>query len=106
LKSSGARWHAHFSKTLHTMGFNPMKFDSDVWIKLKEDGNYADDFLITAKNPEFHMAQLQKVCTIKNPTMPDYYLGANYVGCVGKDWYITVKKCIKESISKIGNASN
>jgi hypothetical protein len=60
LKSSGAQWHAHFAKTLYTLGFNPTRFDPDVWYKLREDNKgydyistYVDDFLITAKDHGF-----------------------------------------------------
>jgi hypothetical protein len=37
LKSSGNRWHAHFAKTLYNLGFEPTRYDSDVWIKLRQD---------------------------------------------------------------------
>ncbi len=64
LKSSGAQWHAHFANTLHTMGFQPTRFDNDVWIKKRDDNSgydyiltYVDDFLITAKDPWSYMKQ-------------------------------------------------
>ncbi len=50
LKSSGAQWHAHFAKTLHTMGFTSTQFDNDVWIRRRDDcsgydyiSTYVDD---------------------------------------------------------------
>lgn len=40
LKSSSAQWHAHFAKTLYTMGFQPTLFDNDVWIKKRTGVSY------------------------------------------------------------------
>jgi hypothetical protein len=31
LKSSGNRWQAHFGKTLDYLGFEPTRYDNDVW---------------------------------------------------------------------------
>jgi hypothetical protein len=108
LKSSGAQWHAHFAKTLHTMGFNPTRFDNDVWIKIRNDGSgydyistYVDDFLITAKDPWFYMKQLQEIYLIKEPKTPDFYLGATYTGDPEGEWSITAKDYIKEAIKQI-----
>ncbi len=113
LKSSGAQWHAHFAKTLYTLGFNPTRFDPDIWYKLREDkkgydyiSTYVDDFLITAKEPDTYMRELQKIYMIKNPTIPDYYLGANYVGDVTLNWYIIAKQYILESIKQIEQRLN
>ena len=45
---------------LYKLGFNPTRFDPDVWYKLREDSKgydyistYVDDFLITAKDHGF-----------------------------------------------------
>lgn len=53
LKSSGNRWHAHFAKTLYNMGFEPTRYDNNVWIRSRMDESgydyictYVDDFLI------------------------------------------------------------
>jgi hypothetical protein len=43
----------------------------------------------------------EKIYTIKNPFMPDYYLGANYIGNVESNWYITTMQNILESIKHI-----
>jgi hypothetical protein len=47
------------------------------------------------------MKALQEIYIIKNPSIPDYYLGANYVGNVESNWYITAKQYILESIKHI-----
>jgi hypothetical protein len=98
---------------LYTLGFNPTRFDPDVWYKLREDSKgydyistYVDDFLITAKDPWIYMKALQEIYTIKNPSIPDYYLGANYVGNVESYWYITAKQYILESIKHIETRLN
>jgi len=113
LKSSGAQWHAHLTKTLYTLGFNPTQFVPDVWYKLREYNKrydyistYVDEFLITAKDPWVYMKVLQEIYTIKNPFIPDYYLGANYVGNVESNWYITAKQYILESIKHIETRLN
>jgi hypothetical protein len=108
LKSSGARWHANFANTLYLMGFNPSIYDPDVWMRKCDDNKgydyismYVDDFLITAKDPDVYMNYLQTIYTIKNPTIPDYYLGANYVGNVKTNWFITARTYVKEAILQI-----
>ncbi len=108
LKSSGAQWHAHFAKTLYTMGFTPTRFDNDVWIRRRNDNSgydyistYVDDFLITAKDPWMYMKQLQEMYLIKEPKVPDFYLGATYTGDSEGEWSITARDYIKEAIKQI-----
>jgi hypothetical protein len=55
LKSSRVQWHAHIAKTINLMGFNPARFNCNVWIRKREvnhgydyKSTYLDDFLITA----------------------------------------------------------
>lgn len=108
LKSSGARWHAHFAKSFYTLGFNPGRFDNDVWNKRRDDNlgydyisTYVDDFLIAAKDPWIYMKRLQEIYVIKDPKVPDVYLGATYVGNPEDNWSITAKEYIRESIRQI-----
>lgn len=98
----------HFAKTLHSVGFNPTGFNPDFWYTLRDDkkrydyiSTYVDDFLITAKDPDIYMKALQKIYTIKISTIPDYYLGTNYIGSVDTNWCITAKQYILESINQI-----
>ena len=65
LKSSGNRWHSHFAKIIHQMGFTPSRYAPDVWYKLREGGEgydyiatYVDDFLIAAKDTWSYMKHL------------------------------------------------
>ena len=40
LSASGADWYRHVSTTLRHIGFAPIIFDRDVWIKLAEYGDH------------------------------------------------------------------
>jgi hypothetical protein len=62
---------------------------------------YVDDFLITEKDPLVYMKQLQEVYKIKDPKVPDSYLGATYTGHPGEKWGINAKDYIKEGIRQI-----
>lgn len=91
---------------LYTLGFQPTRFDSDVWIKKRSDNTgyndistYVNDFLITAKDPWAYMEQ--EIYAIKDPKVPDSYLGANYIGDPQENRSITAKKYIREAISQI-----
>ena len=106
LKSSGNRWHSHFTKTILQMGFTPSSYDPDVWYKLREDSEgydyiatYVDDFLITAKDAWSYMKHLQSFDTIKEPPHPEIYLGALCTGQPNQDWMICCKNYIKEVIT-------
>jgi hypothetical protein len=108
LKSSGNCWHVHFAKTLYSLGFEPTRYDSDVWIKLRQDKTgydyictYVDDFLIVAKDAWQYMKELQKVYVIKDPKSPELYLGALYTGDPSKNWTISAKTYIKEAIEQV-----
>ena len=90
------------------MGFEPTRYDNDVWIKLRPDGSgydyictYVDDFLIVAKDAWQHMKELQKVYSIKDPKHPDIYLGALYTGNPSTNWTITAKNYIKETLGQV-----
>ncbi len=113
LKSSGAEWHSHFASTLYNLGFQPTRFDPDVWIKKRLDGSgydyistYVDDFLITAVDPWMYMKKLQEIYVIKDSKYPDSHLGATYLGNPEMEWSITAKDYTKEAISQIEKRLN
>jgi hypothetical protein len=94
LKSSGAVWHAKFSKTLRSMEFKPSYADLDVWIRpaTTVDGFeyyeyilvYVDDVLVISAAPIPIMKTLQQAYHLKaNPKPPTTYLGATI-----KEWLI------------------
>ena len=108
LKSSSNRWHSHFAKTIHQMGFTPSRYDPAVWYKVREDGEgydyiatYVDDFLITAKDAWSYMRHLQSIYTIKEPAHQEIYLVALYTGHPSQDWMISCKNYTKDTIARI-----
>jgi hypothetical protein len=90
------------------MGFEPTRYDNDVWIRSRMGGlgydyicTYVDDFLIVAKDAWCYMRQLQKVYNIKDRKHPELYLGALYTGHPSTKWSITAKNYIGEAIQQI-----
>lgn len=87
------------------MGFKPTRFDCYIWIRKRDDGSgydykatYVDDFLIIVEDAWKYMKELQK---IKDPKIPDVYLGGTYKGSPSGTWSITVKDFIKEGLRQI-----
>jgi hypothetical protein len=94
LKSSGAAWHAKFSKTLRSMEFTPSYADPDVWMRpaTNEKGKeyyeyilvYVDDILVLSHAPSPIMKTIQIAYRLKkSPAGPSQYLGAQI-----KEWSI------------------
>ena len=107
LSASGADWHRHFSSTLRSFGFEPTRYDKDVWIRLAENKahyeyvcTYVDDFIIASKHPEIIMKLIKEVYDIKGEGPPEYYLGNDYKVYNGR-YAVGCKKYIKESIRRI-----
>ena len=101
LRSSGARWHDRFYDVLRTMGWNPCKTESDVWMKRVDDhweyiATYVDDLLIASKDPKAITDELMGRFKFKlKGTGPltfhlgcDYYRDENGVLCVSPRKYI------------------
>ena len=93
---------------IHILPRLSIRYDPDVWYKLREDGEgydyiatYVDDFLISAKDAWSYMRHLQSIYTIKEPAHPEIYLGALYTGQPSQDWTISCKNYIKEAITRI-----
>ena len=99
LRTSSDRWHSHFADMLRGLGFQPTRYDKDVWIKPSEDEStceylctHVDDFMIVGKKPQIIMDKLKKVYTIKSEGPPDYYyLGNDYKKNRGR-WAVGCKK--------------
>jgi hypothetical protein len=54
--------HTCLSDNLRSMGFKPMRFDPDAWLRLREDksgydyiGTHTDDLMIVAEDASHHM---------------------------------------------------
>ena len=108
LATSCERWHAHLSDTLRALGFNPTRFDQDVWIRLGTDEKHyeyicthVDDFMIVARDPTPLMDKLQDIYTIKSISKPDYYLGNDYKKNANGNWTYGCKKYVKEVLVKV-----
>jgi len=107
LSASGADWHRHFSNSLHSYGFEPTRYDKDVWIQLSEDKThyehictYVDDFMIVSKQPEAIMELIKKEYGVKGEGPPLYYLGNDCKMHNGRS-AIGCKKCITEAMRRI-----
>lgn len=86
LKSSANAWHGMLSDFIRTLGFKPTRYDEDVWIRRREDGEgydyvctHVDDFMIVAREPQRWLEPLQKQFVIKQAGRPSSYLGNDLV---------------------------
>ena len=116
LKSAGAAFRALLAKTLHDMGYNPTKADSDVWLRpaVKKDGFeyyelvlcYVDDVLSMSADPESTLRGLQSVFKLKDDKIaePDIYLGAQ-MGRMDIDghqcWTMLAEKYVLASVRNV-----
>jgi hypothetical protein len=85
LRTSGARYHEKFAKTLTDMGFNPSYADPDVWMREREDhweylAVYVDDLMAIMKDPdEFFRILVDKYkYKLKGVGPPQYHLGGDF----------------------------
>jgi hypothetical protein len=90
LKSSSARFHEHFSVSLHKLGFRPSRADPDLWIKTVNDryeyiARYVDDVIVFSKNPIAVIDELRKTYIMKDVGKPQYYLGGDVID-LGAEW--------------------
>ena len=85
LRTSGARWHEHFSDTLRDMGFFPSWADSDVW--MKDCGThyeyvcvFVDDLALAMKDPKAFCNLLRSKYNykLKGDGPISYHLGADF----------------------------
>lgn len=83
LRSSSERFHAHVADTFWSFGFKQTHFDNDVWIHYNKKGKmykyicmHVDDFMITSRNPEKVMKEIESIYLVKDSSKgpPDYYL--------------------------------
>ena len=102
LRSSGARFHERFAKTMRDMGFSPSHADPDVWMRDAGDIYeylvvYVDDLIAVMQDPKAFFDELQRSphhYTLKGLTEPRYHLGADYFRdkdgtlCFGAQTYV------------------
>ena len=65
------------------LGFKKFKYDADLWRMEKSSHceylvTYVDDILIWSKNPMAVIKSLEKIYSLKNVSIPEYYLGGNF----------------------------
>jgi len=102
LRTSGARWHEHFSDTLRDMGFSPSFADPDVWMKDCGDHYeyvciYVDDLAMAMMNPQAFVDALKGKYNYKLKGVGEikYHLGADFSRdpdgtlCMGAKTYIS-----------------
>ena len=110
LASSAERFHSHLANTLRSFGFEPTRYDNDVWFRLDETAKYyeyvcthVDDFMVVSKNPEKIMKEIETVFKVKDDSKgpPDYYLGNDYKRDSQGRWCIGCKKYLKEALIRV-----
>ena len=89
------RWHAHLLHTWREMGFEPIRFDPDVWIREREGGyDYigtpTDDVLVVAVDPTFIFDNLKETYIINAFGPPKVHIGCDYtqVKKGDKTWWV------------------
>ena len=121
LKSSGAQWRAHMSKTLRDLGFVSSLADPDVWLRAakKADGSeyyeyalvYTDDLLLLSMQPSLLMKSLEETYKVKPSSIsePTQYLGAQVkkwriegAENPGKvRWAMSSEKYVKQAVREV-----
>ena len=114
LTTSAERYRTLFADFLRGLGFNPTRFDRDVWMRKREapDGSsysgydyictHVDDFKIVAKDPERWMTHIEQTFLVKESGVRDYYLGNNYKYHEGQDlWSYGCDSYVAEAIKKV-----
>jgi hypothetical protein len=109
LPTSANRWHQHLAESLRRLGFEPTRYDQDVWYIKRKDtkdpgydyiGTHTDDLMIVAKDPSKYMVELQKVYTINNIGPPTHHLGCDYEKLPDGRWTIGTTTYVKEALQK------
>ena len=118
---SAARWHEELSQTLRSMGFEPTKADSDLWIKdcgthYEYICTWVDDVIVSSKHPSALLDEfiIRAQYILKGIGAPRYYLGGDY-GRVNSNLlpnkskstcYLSAKTYINNVCSKIESTLN
>jgi hypothetical protein len=82
LKTSAARFHAHFSESLLRLCFKKTKHEPDLCMVNNSSNyeylsTYVDDILILIKDPMAVIKSLEKTYMLKSVGIPEYYFGGN-----------------------------
>lgn len=111
LTMSAERWRSLFADFLLTLGFFSVRYDRDVWMKMRDDKSgydyictHVDDFKIVARKPHFLMNHIKSNFLVKSFGDPEYYLGNNFHWeDKGQLWTLGCKTYTSEAIRRIEN---
>ena len=109
LRTSSRAYRETFAKFLRHLGFVSTRYDRDVWMRLREEGNgydylctHVDDFKVVAKDPQRWVDAIGRSFQLKCAGAPDYYLGMDYkYNEEEKCWQTGTNTYIKECINRI-----
>ncbi len=83
--TSAERFRTLFADFLRTLGFHPLRFDRDVWMRMRDtkDGyayicTHVDDFKVVAHDANMWVDRIAFAFLVKSHDPRDYYLGCNY----------------------------
>ncbi len=85
LTTSAERFRTLLADYLRSLGFNPSRYDRDVWMRLrdKKDGydyicTHVDDFKIVAQDADSWLTKISHNFLVKSHGPRSYYLGNDY----------------------------
>jgi len=108
LATSARQWNLKLGDSLKSFGFKPSRADPDLWIRLEDDGEsyeyiatHVDDVICVGKDPLRHITKLKEQFPIRNISLtPEYYLGNTMEVQKNGTIKVSLKKYVKEIISK------
>ena len=85
LTTSAEHFHSLLADFLQECGFNPTRFDRDVWMRLRDDKSgydyictHVDDFKFVAKDPGMWIDRISSTFFVRESGPSSYYLGNDY----------------------------
>ena len=85
LTTSAERFRTLLADFIRSLGFKPSRYDRDVWMRLREEGDgfdyictHVDDFKVVAKQPEMWLNFIKGAFLVKESGPRKYYLGNDY----------------------------
>ncbi|CAJ1956673.1 unnamed protein product [Cylindrotheca closterium] len=109
LRSSSRAYREKFAAFMRTIGFEPTRYDRDVWMRLFEDKSgydcrctHVDNFKVIAKDHQQWVNAIAGAFQLKCSGAPDYYLVMDYCFDVANmDWLTGSKTYVEECICRI-----
>ena len=109
LTTSAERFRTLFADFLRSLGFNPTRYDRDVWMRMRdnEDGfdyicTHVDDFKVVAKDAGMWIDRIAGAFLVKSHGPRSYYLGNDYHFHDGANlWTYSASTYTKEAIARV-----